>query len=134
MPTTDINVVFADDHRRFRHTVRRLLDSAGDIHVVYEAEDGQQALSAVCDRRPDVAILDLDMPGKDGLEVATSVRDLRLPVKTILLTAHKSQALVTRAQQCGVSGYLLKEDLAELIDCIRAVHAGHGYLSALLRS
>ena len=132
MTDLDINVLFADDHSLFRKTVRGILESAPDIHIVGEAEDGTRALADLQAGHADVAILDLDMPGKDGLEVARSVRDQHLPVKTVLLTAHKSAALVARALECGVSGYVLKDDLAEIIDCVRAVYAGKRYLSPQL--
>jgi two-component system response regulator DesR len=120
-----IRVVIADDHADFRRTVEQILLDDPEVHIVAEAGDGPQALAAVQAWRPDVAILDLDMPGCDGLAVAQSIRDLNPPVRTILLTAHGSAALLDRARAAGVYGYLRKDDaVANLLDCLHAVHTG----------
>ena len=102
-----------------------MLEEAPDITVVAEAGNGEQALALHPRAAPDVAVLDLDMPGKDGIEVARAVRDERLPVRMVLLTAHKDEALVNQALDSGVQGYVLKDGaLREIVDCVRAVHGG----------
>jgi DNA-binding NarL/FixJ family response regulator len=119
-----IRVLFADDHPAWRRTVRVLLE-APDIEIVGEAEDGAQAIDRLQALRPDVAVLDLDMPHKDGLAVARAVRDLRLPTRTLLLTVTASRAVLERARSCGATGYVLKDDAAtDLLACVRTVHAG----------
>lgn len=87
----------------------------------------------VREHRPDIIVLDLDMPDKDGIEVARAVRDEKLATQAVLLTAHRSEALVNRALDSGVSGYVLKDGaLTEIVDCVRAVHARRPWVSAQL--
>ena len=128
-----IRIVLADDHPMFRAGLSSVLQRPGDIEVVAEAGTGDEALALIRLHRPDVAVLDLDMPGQDGIQIAQAVREASLPVKAVLLTAHKSAALVNRALDSGVSGYVLKDGaVTEIIDCVRAVHAGRPYVSAQL--
>ena len=128
-----IRVVLADDHPLFRKGLRGVLEEAPDITVVAEAGNGGEALVMAREQRPDVIDLDLDMPDKDGIEVARIVRDEKLPTQAVLLTAHKSEALVNRALDSGVSGYVLKDGaLTEIVDCVRAVHARRPWVSAQL--
>jgi DNA-binding NarL/FixJ family response regulator len=131
--TTGIRIVVADDHPVFRKGLRGVLEEAPDVTVVSDAGTGDDALVQIREHRPDVAVLDLDMPGKDGVEVARAVRDEKLPVRVVLLTAHKSEALVNRALDSGVSGYVLKDGaLTEILDCVRAVHEGRPWVSGQL--
>lgn len=128
--TSAIRVLIADDHPLFRKGLRGLLDDAPDIRVIAEADNGDRALASMQEAPPDVAVLDLDMPGKGGLEIALAVRDRRPPIRVVLLTAHKSEVPVHQALDAGVTGYLLKDGAAlEIVACIRAVHAGLRYLS-----
>jgi two-component system, NarL family, response regulator DegU len=128
-----IRVLLADDHPLFRKGLRGVLEEASDITVVAEAANGEDALTMIREQRPDVVVLDLDMPGRDGIEVAGVLRDEKLPVRAVLLTAHRSEALVNRALDSGVSGYVLKDGaLTEIVDCVRAVHAGRPWVSAQL--
>lgn len=128
-----IRVLLADDHPVFRKGLRGVLEEAPDITVVAEARNGDDALVLVREHRPDIIVLDLDMPDKDGIEVARAVRDEKLATQAVLLTAHKSEALVNRALDSGVSGYVLKDGaLTEIVDCVRAVHARRPWVSAQL--
>ncbi len=128
-----IRVLLADDHPLFRKGLRGVLEEVPDITVVAEAGNGAQALELIREHHPDVIVLDLDMPDKDGIEVAREVRDEKLATHTVLLTAHRSEALVNRALDSGVSGYVLKDGaLTEIVDCVRAVHAGRPWVSAQL--
>ncbi len=128
--TSVIRVLIADDHPLFRKGLRSLLDDAPDIDVIGEADNGDRALALICETSPDVAVLDLDMPGKGGLEIALAIRERRLPVRVVLLTAHKSEVPVHKALDVGVTGYLLKDGAAlEIVECIRAVRAGLRFLS-----
>lgn len=128
-----IRVLLADDHPLFRKGLKGVLEEASDITVVAEAGNGGEALVMIREERPDVIVLDLDMPDKDGIEVARAVRDEKLPAQAVLLTAHRSEALVNRALDSGVSGYVLKDGaLTEIVDCVRAVHAGRPWVSAQL--
>ena len=129
-----VRVLLADDHAAFRELVRGILDDTADIRVVAEASDGDAAVAALRQYRPDVAILDLDMPGQDGLRVASMADKLEPSIKTILLTVHKSPALLNKALIAGLCGYVLKDEaVAQIADCVRCVHAGGRYFSRQLR-
>lgn len=126
----EIRVFLADDHAAARAVVRSLLEEGGDIRVIGEAGDGHAALAEIDACRPDVAILDLDMPGLDGLALAQTLRERRVPVRLILLTVHRSKALVARAFASGIDGYVAKDAaLVELVASVRAVHDGQMYVS-----
>jgi DNA-binding NarL/FixJ family response regulator len=132
-PPTTIRVLLADDHPVYRSGLRAVLEATPYFRVIAEVADGESALEAIARDEPDVAILDLDMPRKDGLQVATEVRDRQLRAKVVLLTGHKSESLVNRAIDAGVLGYVLKEGaLTEIIECARTVHEGRRYVSPQL--
>jgi DNA-binding NarL/FixJ family response regulator len=130
-----VRVLLADDHAAFRDLIRRILNETDDIRVVAEASDGDGALAALRQHQPDVAILDLDMPGQDGLRVAYTADLLQPSIKTILLTMHKSPALLNKALIAGLCGYVLKDEAVDQIaDCVRRVHAGERYFSPQLKT
>jgi DNA-binding NarL/FixJ family response regulator len=109
------------------------VEGEAGLKVIAEAEDGIQALELIRTCRPQVAVLDVDMPGKDGLAVAQEVRLLRLDVALILLTMHKNERFFNAAMDCGVKGYVLKDCAsAEIVEGIRAVAAGRAYVTPLL--
>ncbi len=109
-----------------------MLEDAG-IVVVAEVDDGAAALDAIETLAPDIAILDLDMPKMDGVAVAHAVTAGRLDVKVIIMTAHKSQALVQKVLDAGPLGFILKDDaVTDVVTCVRAVHAGRPYVSPLV--
>src|SRR5687767_727301 len=97
-----VRVLLADDHSAFRDLVRGILEETADIRVVAEVNDGDAAVAGLRQHRPDIAILDLDMPGQDGLRVACLGDQLEPPVKSILLTVHKSPALLNKALVAGL--------------------------------
>lgn len=128
--TTDqpIHVVLADDHQVVRHGIRQFLSTAG-INVVAEAEDGEQALRLIEQHRPDVAVLDIQMPGYSGIEVARRVRARGLPVGLLILTAFDDDPFIMAALEAGVNGFVLKTaDMEEIIAAVRAVHEGKSVL------
>jgi DNA-binding NarL/FixJ family response regulator len=125
-----IRVLLADDHALIRMGLRSVLDAAPDVSVIAEAENGTQALARIAELVPDVAVLDLEMPGLDGIGVALAIQKARLAVKPVLLTAFKNPALVNRALDSGLLGYVLKDAaVTEILDCVRQVQAGHHYVS-----
>lgn len=128
-----IRVLLADDHPLIRMGLRTVLDASTDVTVVAEAENGTKALEQIHALVPDVAVLDLEMPGQDGIEVALAIQHARLPVKAVLLTAHRTPGLVNRALDSGLLGYVLKDSaVTEILDCVRQVHAGYHYVSPQL--
>jgi len=125
-----IRVLLAEDHHLVRAGLRALLDPVPDIEVVGEAGDGREALALLKTRPADVAILDISMPGMNGLEAAVRMADDAPSTKVVILTMHSNEEYVLRALRAGVAGFLLKDaGTAELEGAIRAVVRGETYLS-----
>jgi DNA-binding NarL/FixJ family response regulator len=129
-----IRVVIADDQPLARAGLAALVGAEPDIDVVGVAADGVEALTLVSDLRPDVACLDIRMPGMDGIEVATRIAALNPPRPGILvLTTFDIDDYVFRALEAGVAGFLLKDsDPDEILRAIRSIAAGHGTLDRTL--
>lgn len=128
-----LRLVIADDHPIFRAGLRAVLARSPDILVVAEAGDGAEALEQVRQFNPDVALVDIDMPRCDGLQFAAAIRDSKLAVKVVVLTAHPQKEMFDAFLDLGVAGYVLKENASsELIACLKAVAAGDPYVSPSL--
>lgn len=128
-----IRVVLADDHTLLRAGLRGLLERLPDVEVVGEAGDGDEALALAKSLRPDILLLDIGMPGKDGLEVAARVLMLEFSVRVLFLSMHQSEEYVLQALRAGAAGYLLKSSaVAELDVAVHAVARGEMYLSPAL--
>lgn len=124
-----VRVILADDHLIVRQAIGLLLIEAG-FDVVGEAGDGHEAIRLVRELRPDVAILDVVMPGLNGLDAAREIQAASLVTRTILLTSRHDEQLVLEALQIGVCGCVLKTHRAEdLIGAVREVAAGGVYLT-----
>jgi DNA-binding NarL/FixJ family response regulator len=120
----------ADDHPMFRGGLRQVIESQPDLRIVHETGDGEEALRAVRQLKPSLAILDLDMPKMNGLELTAAMQREKLPVQVIILTMHREEDLFNEAMDLGVLGYVLKDSAAEeILHCIRAVADGRHYLS-----
>lgn len=133
--TGEIKVLIADDHPIFRHGLRQIIERAPHIVVVDEAEDGETAWQKLRTTDVDVAILDVDMPGRDGFEVARAVRDARMKLAIAFLTMHKDEHFLNQALDLNVNGYVVKDSaLTEIVQCIRTVAAGQEYVSPQLTS
>jgi len=125
-----IRVFLADDHTLVRAGIRNLLVGIRGIEVVGEAGDGQEALRLVDILRPDVVLLDVGMPGLNGLEVAARLATLDSAIRVMILSMHVSEEYVLRALRAGCAGYLLKASaVSELEVAVRAVARGETYLS-----
>jgi DNA-binding NarL/FixJ family response regulator len=131
-PTTDrgqgvtIKVVIADDHSLVRQGLRRYLDMADDIDVVGEASNGEEAIDLVDQAKPDIVLLDIRMPGVDGLEAARRIREKFPKVGAIMLTAYDDRQFVVEAVRAGARGYVLKaRDAEHLIQTVRLVAGGN---------
>jgi two-component system, NarL family, response regulator LiaR len=126
-----IRIVLADDHALVREATAELLERSGGIQVVGQAADGAEALRLVAALRPDVLLLDLAMPGIDGLEVARRVPELSHATRVVALTAHEEQAYVLATLEAGASGYLSKASRGqEVVQAVRAAAAGETVFSA----
>lgn len=124
-----IRVAVADDHPVVLAGVRALLNAAPDLDVVGDAADGLSALTMIRAQRPDVAVLDLSMPGLSGIELTRRLAAEQPDVRVIALTVHENRAYVQPLLQAGARGYLLKRSAAEdLVRAVRAVAAGGIYL------
>jgi two-component system, NarL family, response regulator DegU len=129
----EIGIVIAEDHPIFRAGLRRFIEAEPDMKIFGEAADGERALELIRSTRPRVAVIDVDMPRKDGLEVAREVQSQRLDVTLIFLTLHKDERFFNAALDAGVKGYVLKDcAITEIVDGIRAVAAGRGYVTPML--
>jgi DNA-binding NarL/FixJ family response regulator len=125
-----VTIVLADDHPVFRKGLRDIINEEKRFQVVGEAGDGAQVLPQVQCLKPDVLLLDLNMPGCHGLDIAARMRDLGVEVRTIVLTMHKEEPVFNRAMDLGVMGYVLKECAAtEILDSINAVMEERYYIS-----
>ena len=125
-----IRVVLADDHHLVRKGFRALLDPEPDIEVVGEAVDGREAMELVEALRPDVLVMDLEMPGMSGMEAARRIRAKRWPVRILVLTMHKDSQYILQVLRTGALGYILKDAaVLDLVEGIRTVHRGEVYLS-----
>ncbi|MEW6670059.1 MAG: response regulator transcription factor [Thermodesulfobacteriota bacterium] len=126
-----IKVLLADDHGIVRAGLRRIVEESGDMAVVAEAGNGKQAIQQACEKLPDVAIIDISMPGMDGLEVLNQLRSLRPELPVIILTMHEEEQYVVRAIEAGAKGYITKRSAPEqLVKAIRKVLAGGRYLTS----
>lgn len=119
-----IRVVLADDHPVVLAGMSSLLQAAPEIELVGEAEDGVAALELIQEHRPDVAVIDISMPGMNGVEVARRVSEACPSVRVIALTVHEDRAYVEPLLRAGARGYLLKRSAAE--DLVRAVRSVAG--------
>lgn len=129
----DIKIVIADDHPIFRGGLRHLLETVDNFNVIGEADNGEDALRLISSLKPDVAILDIDMPAKDGFDVARTLFAGSVKVELIFLTMHKNKSLFNAALNLGVKGYILKDSaMADLVNAIRAVVAGQNFISPTL--
>jgi DNA-binding NarL/FixJ family response regulator len=125
-----IKVLLADDHSIVRAGLRRVVEESGDMVVVAEAADGQEAMQQAHETMPDVAVIDISMPGMDGLEVLSQLRSYYAKLPILILTMHEEEQYVVRAIGAGAMGYITKRSAPEqLVKAIRKVHAGGRYLT-----
>ena len=128
--TSDITVLIADDHPVFRGGLRQVIENAMGLRVVAEAENGAVALRLLAEKRPQVAVLDVDMPEVDGFEVVRTARRQRIEVEVVFLTMHKDEDVLNEALSLGVRGFVVKDSAVnDIAESIRAVVAGQFYIS-----
>ena len=126
-----IRIVIADDHPIFRDGLRKLLMLEEDFRVVAEARDGKEVLEVLDEHQPDILLLDLKMPGLDGLTALQKLQNSRTKTKVIVLTASEDKNQFVQAMKFGTCGIVLKQTATELlIKSIRKVHAGEIWLDS----
>lgn len=125
-----IRVLLADDHAVVRKGIREFLEMNGTIQVIAEANNGDAALEGVREHRPDVAVLDIQMPGRSGIDVARAIRAEQLPVGILILTAFDDPPYVKAVLTAGANGYVLKTaEAQDIVDAVHAVYEGQSALS-----
>lgn len=125
-----MKLLLADDHPVVRKGLRAMLAGQQDIELLADVAHGEEALEQILTHHPDVAVLDVEMPGLTGVEVARKVRDAGLGTTVVLLSMHRDETFVQAALSSGVAGYVLKEDAPEeLVHAIRVALSGETYLS-----
>ncbi|GAB7181997.1 response regulator transcription factor [Kitasatospora sp. Ki12] len=128
-PTAPVRVLLADDEHLIRGALAALLSLEDDLEVVAQAGSGPEALAMARTHRPDVAVLDLQMPGKDGIEVAAELRRLLPDCRCMIVTGHGRPGYLKRALEVGVRGFLPKTvSAADLAGIIRTVRSGGRYV------
>ncbi len=130
---TLINVIIADDHAVVRSGTRQFLEQAGDILVISEASDGEMALAMIEEMKPDVALLDIQMPKMSGIQVSREIHARHLPVGVLILTSYDDEPYVTAVMKTGANGYVLKTSSPEeIIQAVRKVHKGISVLDTTI--
>ncbi len=135
MPETPrtIRILLADDHVTVRHGLKLLIDGQPDMKVIFEASDGKSAVEKALELAPDVVVMDISMPGMNGLLATRTLKERQPDAAIITLTRHGDDAYLQELLRAGVSGYVLKQSApAELLQAIRAAAAGGQYLDSTL--
>jgi DNA-binding NarL/FixJ family response regulator len=127
--STTVKVLIADDHAVVREGTRQILEQEPDMEVVGEAEDGEEAVRLTGKARPNVAIIDIAMPGVDGIEATRQIKEQYPEVAVLILTAYDDDQFIFSLLEAGAAGYLLKSVRShELVEAVRAVYAGESVL------
>lgn len=128
--STKTRVLLCDDHELFRDGIKAILSHEPGIEVAAEAKDGQEAVAKALSVRPDVALMDLEMPGLNGLEATRRIRQAEPGIHVLILTMYGEEELVAQCMQAGAAGYVLKDvPAAQLVYAIHAVSRGGRYMS-----
>jgi len=128
-----INVIVADDHNLVRQGIRALLERDANIKVVGEAADGAEALELVKQLKPNILIVDINMPLMDGIEVVRRISHMQLRTFTLILSMYLDESLVKKALKNGAKGYLVKQSITDdLIKAVHTVYSGEIHLSPII--
>lgn len=131
--TTPLRILLADDHVTVRHGLKLLIDTQPDMKVISEASDGKTAMQSALVLKPDVIVMDISMPGMNGLAATRALKQKQPGVVIVTLTRHGDDAYVQELLRAGVAGYVLKQSApTELLQAIRAAAAGGQYLDSTL--
>lgn len=128
-----IKVMLADDHLLLREGIKRVLKSESDIEVIAETGDPFSVISMIQKSKPDIILLDLNFPGKSGMDVLKEIKAMKLDVKVLILSMYPEERFAVRSMKDGAAGYLTKETASEvLITAIRKIYAGGKFVSSQL--
>ena len=131
--TPEVTVLIVDDHPLLRHGLREVIGHNSRFKIVGEASDGREALSQLTCLKPQIAILDIDMPRLNGLETIREIRQLPFTVKVIILTMYKEEDMFNAAMDLGAKAYVLKENAAnEVVAALEKVDRGESFVSTLM--
>lgn len=123
---TNIRVILAEDHPVIRSHIRRTLQRTKDIVVIGEASDGNEMVEMASDMEPDVVLLDIEMPGLNGIEAANKLHEEGMHMPVLVISSHNDVHLILSLFKLGIAGYIIKEDApTEIIPAVRAVADGH---------
>lgn len=126
-----IRVILVDDHRRVHETVSTVLNAVDDVELVAQGSDGEEAIRLCEELRPDIVLMDVVMPGMDGVAATTIIRERFPEVRILVLSSYQDHASVYAMLQSGASGYVVKGSLVhDLVNCIRTTHEGKAVFSA----
>lgn len=129
----NITVIIADDHPLMRSGIKSVLQSVGQIQIIAEAQDGEEALKLILRHSPDIALIDIEMPKLTGLEIARRISEQKLSTKIIFLTMYKEEDMFNEAMDAGAFGYVLKENAVDdVLESVKTVAGGHYYISPLI--
>lgn len=124
-----INLLIADDHSMMRQGLKQILELEKDITVTAQASNGNEAVRLAKEFKPDIILMDINMPGTNGLQAIKEIKQEKLPSKVIVLTIHEDREYLFKTLQMGAEGYVLKDaEPAVLIEAIRNVYNGQSYI------
>jgi DNA-binding NarL/FixJ family response regulator len=131
--TSEITILIADDHPIFQRGLQQIIETDNKLKIVASVNNGEDALHNLRSLNPHVAVLDVDMPGRDGFSVLKAVKEEKLPTEVILLTMHKEERFFNLALNAGVKGYVVKDSaVGEITHAIHAVAKGENFISPVL--
>src|SRR5690554_4480681 len=123
-----INVMIADDHSLMRKGLQQILELEDDIRVVAQAKNGEEAVEKALLTKPDVILMDINMPIKNGMEAIKELKERGSTARIIVLTIHEDREYLRKSMKAGASGYIMKDaESDQLIEAIRVVHNGEKY-------
>lgn len=125
-----IKVLIADDHEILRYGISTFLESADSIKIVGEASSGEECIQLFKEKKPDICVIDIGMPGKDGIETTKEIREIDPDVKVLILSMHIDKNILDRVLEAGINGYLLKDtEKTELLHGIESIAKGQQVFS-----
>jgi two-component system, NarL family, response regulator NreC len=128
-----IRILLADDHEILRDGLASIIDAQADMKIVAMVKNGRDAVESTVERKPDVAVMDISMPGLNGIDAARQIVETSTVTKVLCLSMHREEQMISAMLRAGAAGYLVKDCAgSELVDAIRAVASGKTYVSPMI--